>query len=486
MTPLPDSFPSPAHLPFNSHSLRGRFEPGTPDADPTGTEGRLVLLRGVELLAAGPTDELRLPRGPLEEVSGEASPAPLYLGTWDGEPCRALAWPRERPLPDGLSAQSLLAAEPNLPISLLTLAGRPARSCTGRKTAASAPAAVASRSDCRNSGGRNAPPAPTATTPTSIPAPSFLCGGRGRCCSPARPVAERRYSLVAGFSISASAWRRAVDREVEEETGVRVERHPLRGQPGLALPEPAHGRFTAEYTGGEVRVEEKELEDARWFRVGTARLAAAAEHRPLHPRPLPGKMKKPPGGDRRKRKFTFFRGYQPTLEEVTAQSIARELCSIRGERGTGRPGLRDRGRCDGAGMGVDPFCRASSASAAAPKTCAGEASHEGQGAVGQGEGAGAARRPPACWLPRNGPPHPRYRPGRRGWWAGWSRCSRPGRPPRRRLPPPGLIRPTISLPTSRGALAPGHQHGADQQVGAEHLVLDILGVRDQACGCGCA
>jgi NAD+ diphosphatase len=78
---------------------------------------------------------------------------------------------------------------------------------------------------------------------------------------------EGRYSLVAGFVDFGECLEETVDREVEEETGVRVKDIRYVGSQCWPFPSQLMAGFTAEYAGGEVRVEEKELEDARWFPV---------------------------------------------------------------------------------------------------------------------------------------------------------------------------------------------------------------------------
>jgi NAD+ diphosphatase len=268
MTPLPESFPSPVHLPFNSHSLQDRFQPGTPDADPGGAEGLLVLLRGSELLAAGPVGDLRLPRGPLEKITGESGSPPLYLGTWEGEPCRALALPREKPVPEGLSAESLLAAEPNLPISLLTLGGTAGQILHWEKNSRFCARCGGPLERIPGQWGKKCPACAYSHFPHIHPCAIVLVRREGEVLLTRKAEwPEGRYSLVAGFLDFGECLEEAVDREVLEETGVRVKDIRYVGSQCWPFPSQLMAGFTAEYAGGEVRVEEKELEDARWFPV---------------------------------------------------------------------------------------------------------------------------------------------------------------------------------------------------------------------------
>jgi NAD+ diphosphatase len=74
-----------------------------------------------------------------------------------------------------------------------------------------------------------------------------------------------RYSLVAGFIDVGECLEEAVAREVLEETGVRVRNIRYAGSQCWPFPSQLMAGFIADYAGGDVVVEEKELEDARWF-----------------------------------------------------------------------------------------------------------------------------------------------------------------------------------------------------------------------------
>jgi NAD+ diphosphatase len=72
---------------------------------------------------------------------------------------------------------------------------------------------------------------------------------------------------VAGFVDFGECLEEAVAREVLEETGVRVRSIQYIGSQCWPFPSQVMAGFTAEYDGGEVRVEERELEDVRWFPI---------------------------------------------------------------------------------------------------------------------------------------------------------------------------------------------------------------------------
>ncbi len=257
---LPEYFLSPAHLPFNAAALREKFRPAAPDTDPGGA-GCCLLLRGTDLLldAAG-----RLPRqAPVELVD-----PPLYIGDWEGTPCRIVTLKAGAELPAGLVAESLLAAEPSLPIDLLTLGGTAGQIVYWEQTSRF----------CSRCGGEN----------------GRLAGGWGKKCSgcghehfphihPCAIVLVRRpgevlltrkaawpvgrYGLVAGFLDFGECLEETVVREVAEETGVRIDNIRYIGSQAWPFPSQLMAGFVADYAGGEVQVDKTELEDARWFPV---------------------------------------------------------------------------------------------------------------------------------------------------------------------------------------------------------------------------
>lgn len=73
------------------------------------------------------------------------------------------------------------------------------------------------------------------------------------------------YSVLAGFVEMGEALEDTVRREVFEETGVRVKNIRYFGSQAWPFPNSYMLAFTADYDGGEIKVDEDEIEDARWF-----------------------------------------------------------------------------------------------------------------------------------------------------------------------------------------------------------------------------
>ena len=75
----------------------------------------------------------------------------------------------------------------------------------------------------------------------------------------------RRYTALAGFLEAGESIEEAIHREVYEEVGLRV--HNLRyfGSQSWPFPHSLMIAYTADYLDGEIRVDQTEIADARWF-----------------------------------------------------------------------------------------------------------------------------------------------------------------------------------------------------------------------------
>lgn len=79
--------------------------------------------------------------------------------------------------------------------------------------------------------------------------------------------APGRYALVAGFVEAGESLEDAVAREIREEVGIEVDRITYVASQPWPFPHSLMVGFFAAYAGGEIRVDGREIEGARWFRV---------------------------------------------------------------------------------------------------------------------------------------------------------------------------------------------------------------------------
>lgn len=79
---------------------------------------------------------------------------------------------------------------------------------------------------------------------------------------------EPFYSVLAGFVEPGESMEEAVHREIKEEVGIEVKNIRYFGSQPWPFPDSLMIGFTAEYAGGEIRIDGKEIVEAKWFGAG--------------------------------------------------------------------------------------------------------------------------------------------------------------------------------------------------------------------------
>lgn len=80
-----------------------------------------------------------------------------------------------------------------------------------------------------------------------------------------RMFPERKYSVVAGFVEYGETFEECVEREVYEETGIKVKNIKYFGSQPWPFPNSMLVAFTAEYLSGEIKEDGEEIIHAGWF-----------------------------------------------------------------------------------------------------------------------------------------------------------------------------------------------------------------------------
>ena len=79
------------------------------------------------------------------------------------------------------------------------------------------------------------------------------------------PISAGMFSALAGFVEPGETIEDCIAREVREEVGVEVTSLRYFASQSWAFPHSLMIAFTAEYAGGEIRCEDAEIAEARWF-----------------------------------------------------------------------------------------------------------------------------------------------------------------------------------------------------------------------------
>jgi len=256
---LPLSYPSPEFLPFNRTCLDRRFRFSSPGQDPGGA-GFWLLLLGDQLLIASEQACPNLPDVDAGFVS------PLFIGFWDGRPCRLVKLSEEAGIPAGLHAESLTASEPQLPIDLLSLGGLGRMILHWEQHSRYCPVCGASLPGCEAEWGKSCAICHSRFFPRVAPCAIVLVRRPGEVLLIRKPeYAPERYGLVAGFIEFGECLEEAAAREVAEETGVAIKNIRYVGSQSWPFPSQLMCGFVADYAGGEIAIDTRELVDARWF-----------------------------------------------------------------------------------------------------------------------------------------------------------------------------------------------------------------------------
>ena len=261
MSGLPEYYASTLDLPFNRACIDSQFVLESPTDDPGGM-GYGLLLLGNMLLAKKTAEGITLPYAEWGEHPS------IYLGRWQGKPCRLIALEGGVPQPEGLEPLGLLDDKPLLPIELLSLGG------IGRMIlhwqARSSFCGYCGQPTDWMSGewGRKCNSCGAHTFPAIHPCAIVLVRRPGQVLLTRKAEwAPNRYSLVAGFQEFGESLEETAIREIAEETGIVANNVRYVGSQCWPFPSQVMVGFVADYVGGEVEVDTTELDDARWFSV---------------------------------------------------------------------------------------------------------------------------------------------------------------------------------------------------------------------------
>ena len=259
----PNNDITPADLPFNRSSLSENFQLTTPDQDPGG-DGVWLALQGMDLLAVMEGQDYKLPSGDSPFLVSNFPP--LYIGQWQGRPCRLIDIPQEMDIPPQLHKRGLRSTEPMLPIEILSLAGIGHMILHWEKTS----------KHCDNCGnrtirlskewGKECQACHQHHFPRIHPCViGLIIKGDEILLARKDEWVDGRYGLVAGFVEFGECLEEAMIRETAEETNIQIKNIRYVGSQSWPFPSQLMCGFVADYAAGEIELCDQELADAKWF-----------------------------------------------------------------------------------------------------------------------------------------------------------------------------------------------------------------------------
>ncbi len=221
-----------------------------------------------KLLVASDTDTAAIPFGEGLDKWGLVGLRQHYLGTLRGFPCQGVEVGDKTPAPQGMAFEGLRLLYGRLEEDCFKVAltamhlvewDRTSQFC-GRCGERTELRREERAKECTGCG--------ALIFPRISPAVIVLIerGDKVLLARAAR-FTENIYSVLAGFVEPGESLEETVRREIEEETGILVEDVRYFGSQPWPFPDSLMIAFTARYKSGEIRIDGKEIVDARWFSV---------------------------------------------------------------------------------------------------------------------------------------------------------------------------------------------------------------------------
>jgi NAD+ diphosphatase len=239
----------------------------TPLLDPRDdADARTFAFRGNEILIR--ETDLALPEGRLVDALGVEREHLLPVGIYEGAYCQATWLARDAEPLAGFTFRGLRTLFGRMDEAMLAVAGRAFQIADWARTHRFC--GVCGAPMRRTPGERAMKCACGHTAYPRISPAMMVLVRRGDSLLLARNVAAPpgRFSALAGFLEPGESVEDAIHREVREEVGVAVKDLRYFASQSWPFPGSLMLAFTAEYAGGDIVTDQREISEARWFGPG--------------------------------------------------------------------------------------------------------------------------------------------------------------------------------------------------------------------------
>jgi len=245
-------------------------------------EGHWFVFRGDQILVEmgpleRPSDDPRVrarpawARLPLQKNHDWLRSAPvrtLYLGVLGGTQCWAAELPKEAEAPAGMSWEGLRMLFSVLDDAHFALAGRALQLVDWDRTHQFCGRCGSPTEAHREERVRVCPACKLSAYPRVAPAIMALVRkGREILLARSPHFPAGMYSALAGFVEPGESLEQCVAREVAEEVGIEVARPRYFASQSWPFPHSLMVAFVCDWASGEIRRQEAEIEEAKWFKV---------------------------------------------------------------------------------------------------------------------------------------------------------------------------------------------------------------------------
>jgi len=262
-------YPEIINLPFNRQALPDGFVLHPTPQQASDSEGTWILLQGGNVLMQESGDRLVLPSGPcpdeLDLQRGPISFASLY-----GKPVRVVSLPSDQILPPGFLSEPFNAFQERIPADSMTIAGIGKQLLHWQRMSRFCSHCNGLLEQLPESWGKKCIACSVEHYPHIHPCAIVVIRRDDQLLlihKPEWPIG--RYSLVAGFLDVSESLEECAIREAMEETGVSIKNLRYVASQAWPFPSQLMVGFVAEYASGDIKVDGKEIDDARWFTIGS-------------------------------------------------------------------------------------------------------------------------------------------------------------------------------------------------------------------------
>jgi NAD+ diphosphatase len=244
---------------------------------PPGERGpvRWFIVQGDKVVLSQVGEEASVPLASDPAELGVEPVRALYMGYLEtGEAqrldCFAAEIAADAPLPEGMIAEGLRELYPRLGELLWGVAGRAVQILAWDRTHRFCGQCGTPTENARHERSKRCPSCGLVAYPRLSPAIIIAVvrrteAGNRLLLARNHRFPPGRYSVVAGYVEPGESLEECAYREVHEEVGIRIKNLRYFGSQPWPFPNSLMIGFTADYDGGEIRLEESEIADAGWF-----------------------------------------------------------------------------------------------------------------------------------------------------------------------------------------------------------------------------
>lgn len=237
-----------------------------PDPQMKSKDAYTFVFKGWEILVIEEDEGRRIPKGSELERTGLTGGSKLYLGVLDAIPCYSADLDPGIDVPDGFSFIGLRDLFGSVSEDLFLAAGHAFQIVYWNRTHQYCGKCGASAEYASTERAKVCTQCKAVYYPQVSPA-VIVAVKKGNKLLLARNKQRKHgfYSVLAGYVEPGETLEECVVREVKEETGIEVKNLKYFASQPWPFPNALMVGFTADYAGGEIRVDGREIGIAGWF-----------------------------------------------------------------------------------------------------------------------------------------------------------------------------------------------------------------------------